>query len=342
MKMKKISVIIPCYHAKKWLPQCFLSLANQTIGMDNLELIFIDDASRDKGETWELLLMFEHAYPDSVIVIRLEENKRQGGARNEGLSYATGEYIAFVDADDWVKPQLFEEAYRRAKETDADLLQFDFCLYTDQTGEFKRQTAMEEAFYEIGSEEERRKFLLSEKITYGCWNKLYKRTLVQKAGVRFAEHVVYEEPLFVYPLLFYGERFAVISDPLYVYRQNEAGTMWQNMKQADTLFDHAKVQQMVWRFMKGTEFFHTFYEEIKLYFLHTCFYETLYFAKLRNMKISMEQYRQLEEMALKEVLDPGQSVYETLIPQQMKLYRLAEKGMGEEELSAYMDQLPTG
>lgn len=47
--MKKISVIIPCYHAKKWLPQCFLSLANQTIGMDNLELIFIDDASRDKG-----------------------------------------------------------------------------------------------------------------------------------------------------------------------------------------------------------------------------------------------------------------------------------------------------
>lgn len=134
----------------------------------------------------------------------------------------------------------------------------------------------------------------------------------------------------------------MISDPLYVYRQNEAGTMWQNMKQADTLFDHAKVQQMVWRFMKGTEFFHTFYEEIKLYFLHTCFYETLYFAKLRNMKISMEQYRQLEEMALKEVLDPGQSVYETLIPQQMKLYRLAEKGMGEEELSAYMDQLPTG
>ena len=107
--MKKVSVIIPCYYAKKWLPQCFLSLANQTIGTDSLELIFIDDASRDKGETWELLLMFERAYPDSVIVIRLEENKRQGGARNEGLSYATGEYIAFVDADDWVKPQLFED-----------------------------------------------------------------------------------------------------------------------------------------------------------------------------------------------------------------------------------------
>ena len=108
--MKKVSVVIPCYNAAAWLPKCFLSLAEQTMGMEDLELIFVDDASTDNGRTWEMLLLFERAYPDSVIVIRLEENRRQGGARNEALLYASGEYISFVDADDWVLPGLYETA----------------------------------------------------------------------------------------------------------------------------------------------------------------------------------------------------------------------------------------
>lgn len=337
--MKKISVIIPCYCAVKWLPQCFLSLVNQTIGIENLELIFVDDASADEGKTWEMLLMFERAYPDSVIVIRQEENRRQGGARNEGLLYASGEYVAFVDADDWVKPELYEKTYRRAKELDADILQYDHCLYRDKVGEFDHKNKMEEAFFEIKSEDDRKKFLISEKITYGSWNKLYKRQLVERANVRFAEHVDYEEPLFVYPLLYYGKRFAVMPDKLYVYRQNDTGIMWKDLQRADTLIDHVRVQYKVWQFMKHTEYFKTYYEEIKLYFLHTCFYETLYFAKLRDIEVPMEQYRVLERMVLKEVPDLDESVYETLIPRQIKLYRLAKKGMKESDFGDYMEQI---
>ena len=99
--MKKVSVIIPCYNATKWLPKCFLTLVSQTIGMSELELIFVDDASTDDGATYAMLQEFERAYPEQILVIYLEKNMRQGGARNIALQYASGEYIAFVDADDF-------------------------------------------------------------------------------------------------------------------------------------------------------------------------------------------------------------------------------------------------
>lgn len=337
--MKKVSVIIPCYNADKWLPKCFLSLVGQTMEISEMELIFVDDASTDGGKTWELLLSFERAYPDSVIIIRLPENRRQGGARNEALKYASGEYLAFVDADDWVKPELYETAYRKAKELDADIVQFNHCLYADRTGVFNSQSEMEEEFFEIRTSEERKRLLLSEKITYGCWNKLYKRELVQRAKVRYAEHVVYEEPLFVYPLLYYGTRFFVIPDRLYIYRQNASGTMRRDMEQTDTLMQHARVQHEVWKFMKQTRFFEEYYEELKLYFLHSFLYETIYFAGLRELKLTTEQFRYLEKIALEEAPDIDKSAYEEVIPCQMRLYRMVRKGITEKELLEYMGRL---
>lgn len=106
----------------------------------------------------------------------------------------------------------------------------------------------------IQTKEERKRFLVSEKITYGCWNKLYRRSLVERAGVRYAEHVIYEEPLFVYPLLFYGSRFEIMAEAFYCYRQNEVGTMRRDMRQMTTLQMHADVQLAVWHFMKQTPF----------------------------------------------------------------------------------------
>ena len=78
----------------------------------------MDDASDDEGATWALLEEFERAYPESIMIIHLEENLRQGGARNVALGYATGEYLAFVDADDFVEKDFLEKVYRRAVEND--------------------------------------------------------------------------------------------------------------------------------------------------------------------------------------------------------------------------------
>ncbi len=337
--MKKISVIVPCYNAVKWLPKCFLTLAGQTIGMAELELIFVDDASTDDGATWSMLQEFEKAYPKDIMVIHLEENMRQGGARNVALSYATGEYVAFVDADDFVSEDFLGKVYRKAKETDADIVQFEYSYYTDRLGAVSANRTVSDEVIIISSEEERKKFLMSEKITYGCWNKLYRRELLENAGVKYAEHMIYEEPLFVYPLLFYGTRYVVMSDKFYFYRQNEHGTMYSDMEQMNTLRMHMQVQLAVWNFMKQTSFFRSFYEEIKLYFLHTYFYETLYFARQRGFLMTMDLYGELENTVKQEVPDFENSIYEKMIPKQMQLYRLAKQGMTKESLEEFMRTL---
>ena len=92
-----------------------MSLVQQTIGIDQIELIFVDDASTDEDATWNMLQEFERAYPESIMILKLEENMRQGGARNVALQYATGEYIAFVDADDFVAENFLLETYEKPK-----------------------------------------------------------------------------------------------------------------------------------------------------------------------------------------------------------------------------------
>lgn len=337
--MKKVSVIIPCFNATKWLPKCFMSLVQQSIGIAQLELIFVDDASTDNGATWQMLQEFERAFPESILILQLEENMRQGGARNIALQYATGEYIAFVDADDFVAENFLEEAYRYAKNENADLVQFEYEFYTDRLGTVSSGRTITPEIIEIHSHDERARLLMAEKVTYGCWNKLYRHALLKEANVAYAEHVIYEEPLFVYPLLFYAKKIVITNDIFYYYRQNDAGTMRNDMKQEETLRMHATVQLAVWNFMKQTPFFAEYYEEIKLYFLHTYLYETLYFAKLRGFTVSFSFYQELEKTVTAEVTDYETSPYQKLIPMQMKLYHQIAKGVTEEWLERYMGEL---
>lgn len=336
---KKISVIIPCFNATKWLPKCFMSLVQQSIGIDDLELIFVNDASTDDGATWNMLLEFETAFPESIAVIDLPDNRRQGGARNEGLKYATGEYIAFVDADDWVELDLYEKVYNRAIRDDADIVQFSFKYYFDQVGLVPNKQKQQDEVIRIHSTEDRKKMLMSEKITYGCWNKIYRREMVVESGAQYAEHVIYEEPLFTYPMLFYGKCFSIMPDELYIYRQNVAGTMRNDMKAKETLLQHATVQLMVWKFMKQTVFFKDFYEEIKLYFLHTYLYEILDFAKQRGMELDYAMYEPLVIEAQREVADITRSPYSKIIQRQMKLYHLIAEGMTQEKYKQYCEEI---
>ena len=117
--MKKISVIIPCYNAQAYIPRCLHSIFSQTIGMETLEIILVNDASTD--HTLDILLQFENKFPDSVIVVNLEQNIRQGGARNVGLSYASGEYVAFLDADDWWEEDKLKKQLEVLRRTGAAL-----------------------------------------------------------------------------------------------------------------------------------------------------------------------------------------------------------------------------
>lgn len=109
--MAEISVIIPCYNVEKYIDRCLESVVAQTIGLDMIEIIVINDASTDN--TLKKLYEWERRFPENIMVVTYEENLRQGGARNIGLEYASGQYIGFVDADDWIERDMYRLLYEK-------------------------------------------------------------------------------------------------------------------------------------------------------------------------------------------------------------------------------------
>ena len=101
-----LSIIVPCFNVEKYVARCIDSLINQTLDNTIYEIILVDDASTD--HTWDKLCEIEKLYPDNVILVHCEENGRQGKARNIGMTYATSDYVGFVDSDDWVEPDMYE------------------------------------------------------------------------------------------------------------------------------------------------------------------------------------------------------------------------------------------
>ena len=151
---------------------------NQTIGIENLEIILVDDKSTDN--TVERLKQYEVAYPEQIMLILCEKNGRQGTARNIGMSYATGEYISFVDSDDWIRKDMYEILTTLIEETNADIVQFDFKPGEEGELDIPLET-VEYNCYDFSDEDQKRGYLLSSEIyNESCTRKIYKRELENK------------------------------------------------------------------------------------------------------------------------------------------------------------------
>ncbi|HFI0235000.1 glycosyltransferase family 2 protein [Streptococcus suis] len=118
--MSKVSIIVPVYNTEPYLEECILSLRNQTL--QDIQIILVDDASRDQSLT---IMNQQAAIDDRIQVIALEENSGVGLARNLGIQQAQGDFLAFVDSDDYVKPEMFEKLYQKAIEESADIVLCD-------------------------------------------------------------------------------------------------------------------------------------------------------------------------------------------------------------------------
>ena len=115
MSEPKVSVVIPMYNVEKYLDTCVQSVRKQTL--QDIEIILVDDGSPDRcGDMAE-----EYAKQDSRVKVVHRKNGGLGPARNSGMEVATGEYIGFVDSDDWIEPQMFEELYAAATQRNADI-----------------------------------------------------------------------------------------------------------------------------------------------------------------------------------------------------------------------------
>lgn len=298
--MKKVSVIVPCYNATEYIERCMRYLLGQTIGIENMEIILVDDASTDEGKTFQMLLEYEAKYPDTIIVISLEQNMRQGGARNAGISYAGGEYLMFCDVDDWLVPDAMERLYRIAKDTDADVVEFQNREVTDNTIETEifSEDEKRSQIYEFGEEEEKRQFIMasSENCALGCWTKFYRMSIIQDNRIRFAEHLICEEPSFTLPVRFYEKRHVLTNEIFYCYYQSPDSTIrssWDERK-----FDNMEVWMILIEDLRQRGFLEPYHKELECMFFEWGFGMSIRMLVARGYMLTKEELNLFKENTL--------------------------------------------
>lgn len=215
MENIKISIIIPVYNTEKYLRKCLESVVNQTL--KDIEIICVNDGSTDNS----LKILEEFARLDKRIILKSQKNKGQAFARNLGLDIAKGEYIGFVDSDDWIDLDYFEKMYAAAKKHNADLT----CCSIKRIYPFKQSWRIKVIKEEVfDSVEEKYNFAQVPKQCYPV-NKIFKRSELLKHNLRFPEGRYFEDIAFTMRALFYLEKMVTVPNITYWYWANMNSTV---------------------------------------------------------------------------------------------------------------------
>ena len=205
----KVSVIIPVYNAHDFLAQCISSVLNQTLR--EIEVICVDDDSPD--DSLEILRGFEQQDPRMKVIH--QENGGAGAARNNGMQYATGEYLSILDCDDFFEPDMLEKAYLEAKKKDLDIVVFGCDFYDNDSGNFRPCTysinrkllPRQEVFCAKDVEQDVFKLFVG-----WSWDKLFRTSFVREHGLRFQEQRTTNDMLFVFNALLRANRIGTMED----------------------------------------------------------------------------------------------------------------------------------
>lgn len=200
-----VSFIVPCYNAEKYLERCAKSLVNQKTDI-SYEIIFVNDGSTDS--TQRVLESFKEKYGEKVKVIE-QKNQGSAAARNHGIDIAKGEYLAFVDSDDYVEPSYLEKLWKIKTKTNADLIQ---CSYKniDENGNFlsaqkKADNISIKKDYDKVSE-----------ICFGfVWSGIWKKEIFR--SIRFPYGFWYEDMILLFPLIQICSTYEFFNEPIYNY-----------------------------------------------------------------------------------------------------------------------------
>ena len=212
----KVSVIIPIYNAYDYLRPAMDSVLDQTLR--DIEIICIDDGSTDKS----LEILKEYQKSDDRVRIITETNAGPALARNKGISRARGEYVAFLDADDFFEPILLESLYSAAKRDDLDIVISEYDVYNSNTANFEDAPPVEHAdIYTPGAVTSKNEHPddIFTSTTGSAWNKLYRRSFIIDKGLSFLPDVkMYEDVYFVVTSLSLAERVGKVFDVLMHHR----------------------------------------------------------------------------------------------------------------------------
>ena len=273
----KLSVIVPVFNmaADGKLQFCLNSLVNQTI--TDYEIIAVDDCSTDNS--LEILRAYEEKFPEKFRVIASPVNKKQGGAKNMGLSAAQGEWIGFIDSDDWVTSDFYERLLKRAQETGADMVGCDYHLTREHSmkiGQVVHNNKQSQTG-ELDREKYRSLILDSGSLVV----KIYKRHIILDYPNRFPENIFYEDNAISNSWMLRAKHFEYIEEPLYYYYQHDNSTVHTITKKRCE--DRMEAARMMVNEAKEFGYLKEFYPEIESSFT-TLFYVNTLFSYMAGVR----------------------------------------------------------
>ena len=212
----KISVILPVYNVANYLRKCLDSLVNQTF--KDFEVICVNDGSTDLS----LSILEGYALSDSRFKIITQENQGLSGARNTGIRNVQGEYILFVDSDDWLADNALELLYNHVQGFNSDITMFKFKYYDEYSsifseGPFTNLEVIDSSFF-TGNFYYMDVLDIIFKISHAPFNKLYKTSFINDLGAEFLHGSYYEDLEFFYKVFLKSKKVSVLPEYLYFYR----------------------------------------------------------------------------------------------------------------------------
>lgn len=216
-----VSVIVPIYNIQDYLEKCIESIINQEY--HNLEILLINDGSTD--DSYKICLNYETI--DNRIKVINKENGGLSDARNKGIECSTGEYVVFIDGDDYVSPDYIKKLLKAITETQADVA---LCAFSIIDGKYNKTEAI--LLSELNGVVSGRDLLVAGMSKYGykyivVWNKMYKKELFD--NIKFEKGKLYEDEYIHFKLFWICKIVAVINEPLYYYVQREGSIIQSPM-----------------------------------------------------------------------------------------------------------------
>lgn len=222
--MPKVSVIVPVYNVEKYIEKCLNTLVNQTL--QDIEIIVVNDGATDNSE--KIIKEFLEKYPEKIVYLK-KENGGLSDARNFGIPYAKGEYIAFVDSDDYVETFMYKEMYEIAKKENSDMVECDFIW------EYPNKSRIDTGEIYNNKKE------MAQKVRVVAWNKLIKKSILDETKIEFPKGYRYEDLEFTYKLIPYLDKVSFLKKPCvhYIQRDNSiSNTQNERTKEIFDILDH--------------------------------------------------------------------------------------------------------
>lgn len=218
-----VSIIVPVYNVSRFLRRCLDSCVNQTL--NGIEVIIVNDCSPDPMDT-VIMREYEERYPDIVQTFWHVRNKKQGAARNTGISVARGKYLSFVDSDDYIDLTFCEKLYEAAEAIAADYVWCDYyekinyeAKYMNRRMEFNPYGRNAQCFY------------------YFPWGSLFRTSFIIKNNLFFPEDIFFEDNPMILSCMIFSNQLGSCNEALYVYDNNNGSSVSHTIKEDERIPD---------------------------------------------------------------------------------------------------------